>query len=128
MEDKDIFFWGLGLFRCLIHLFSIMAVVVKVDLQTLRVKKLFHDFERSMIEHDNITDALLLSFLASFTLIMDVRDTTELRFTAWLGCIQINRSNLLNYLINLVVYTNLLFGLMIQRIFINLVVSFFDKQ
>lgn len=92
----DLLLWILQVLQSTIIVISIMIVVIKVDSQKWTTDLLFRTFERSMIERRSDTEIILF--------IMDVKDTIDAKFTAWLGFIQINRSVLISYLINLIVY------------------------
>lgn len=101
MRNRDCFLWVMSISRSIINLITIIITVVKVDSQKWTTDLLFRDFERAMVEQSTDTDIILL--------VMDVKDAIDLRFTAWLGFIQIDRSVLISYLVNLIVYGNLLF-------------------
>lgn len=103
LSNLDDFLWVMSIFRSLINLTTIFIIMVKVDTQKWSTDKFFRNFERGMVGHSTETNITLL--------VMDIKDTVDLRFTAWLGFIPINRSVLISYLVNLIVYSNLLFGL-----------------
>lgn len=103
LTNRDNFLWFLDILRCLVNITAIFIVVVKVDLQIWAVDELFRDFEHSMVKCSRRTDISVL--------VMEVKDTVDLRFTAWFDCIQIRRSVLISYLVNLIVYSNLFYGL-----------------
>lgn len=103
LRNREIFLWIISIFSSGTNLIAIFIIMVKVDLQKWSTDKHSRKFQRRMVEYNSETDVKLL--------VLDVKETINLRFTAWLGFIPIRRSILVSYPVNLIVYSNLLFQL-----------------
>lgn len=120
IKDQDSLLLLLGICISVTHFIMIVVVVLKIDSQKRLIAKLFRRFEHAIVKRNTETDIKLLT--------IDIRNAVDSQFTAWLGSIPINKSVLIFYVINLVVYTKLLFSLIQWLINMDAKMSFFAKM
>ena len=90
----------MAILRSSINFIALLTVVFKVDAVSRMAKDSYHMYERQFIEH-----ALVKS------LRLDIKDVSKLKFTAWFGCMQINRSVAMAYFANITVYSKTLLAI-----------------